>query len=180
MRSRHYSLTHERQRLTLDLIEHSAKPHTLRRIDHLYKLYPPLQVGLKCLMSPAVLALGPVAKAIVQDRLQAIKVRPDNIDPLIRDQSSKPLSHALAHDPGFSVMHGKSFFHQHRGSMRCKSLRASLEGFIARKRKVIGIARILRARRLRESTQTAIDSIGADIGQRRRSGRALRHVWTGI
>jgi len=112
--------------------------------------------------------------------IEAIKVRPNNIDALIRHQSGETLSHALAHNAGFAVMNSKTLFQQHRGGMRGKSLDTLLEGSITRKRKIVGIARVRRPGRSRETAQAAIDSIGADIGKRWGSWRTLWQVRTRI
>src|SRR5882762_1065339 len=131
-------------------------------------------------MSLPVLAVGTVAKAVVESCLEAIKVRPHNVDALVRHQSSEMLSHTLEQDASFAVMNAIALFQQHRRSLRCKSVDTPLESLPARKGKVVRIACVLHARRSGESAQAAIEAMGADIGESRRGGRALRQVRTRI
>ena len=60
--------------------------------------------------------------------------------------------------------------------MNGKSLHAALELFAARKREIVGIARVFGSCRPRQSAQAAIHPIGANIRERGRRGRALRQM----
>src|ERR1700693_544474 len=116
----------------------------------------------------------------MQRGFKAIEVASWNIRHLVCKQASQILSYSLPHDSRLAVMHGEAFFVQERRYKNCEPLRASLKIRTARKCQVVGVARVCRSRRLRQSSQPAIRAIETKVGKRWRRGCSLRKVRPGI
>src|SRR5262249_45644520 len=97
-------------------------------------------------MSVAILALRPEPDAIRERRLQHIEVAPVHVRVLVRNEAREVLAYSLSHDSSFAMMHREPFLVQNRSHVCSKSLGPAFEFFIARKRQVIGVTCVLRAR----------------------------------
>lgn len=68
-------------------------------------------------MARTVLRGWAQTNAIRKGGLEAVKVVPNDIYVIIRDQAREVLPHTSAHDAGLSVVHPEAFLHQNRGDM---------------------------------------------------------------
>jgi hypothetical protein len=103
----------------------------LGRLNHVNECYAALEMSTKFGMRIAVLSRRAGSNAIGEDRFEAVVVGSHHVQLPISDESRKMLTDALAHDSCFSVMDGKSFFHQDNRRVSGESLHAPLELGIA-------------------------------------------------
>ena len=127
-------------------------------------------------MGRAVLSLGAQTNTVVESGLELVEVGPHDVDAFVCDQSRQALPYALTHDPRLAVVHAETLFEHNGPDVGGEPLDAALKRFAARKREVVGVARILGPGRPRKPSQPAIHTIGTNISQRRRWWRALRQV----
>ena len=125
-------------------------------------------------MGFAILVIGTETPAVGQNGLEAVEIATRHIDSPIGDQPGKMLLDALPHDARFAMMRRKAFFVQDCSDVDGEAFNAPLELLATGKCQIIGIARVLCARRFREPGETSIQAIGTGVGNRRGSGSALR------
>src|SRR5690349_19219936 len=114
-------------------------------------------------MSLPVLSRRAMAGAIRQSGLQPIEVAARDIGALVHRNSRKVLPHSRSHDAGLAVMRGKALVRQNGRYVGGESLRRARKGIVAGERQIVGISRIVRIRRLRQTGKPAIESVSTDV-----------------
>jgi hypothetical protein len=135
-----------------------------------------LQMSAVCGMALAVLAVRPKARAVGEHRLEAIEVVPGDVGVAIDDQAGELLADALPHDASLTVLNFEALFEQYRGDALGEAIGLARESIVAGEGKIVGVAGVCGAGRLRQALQAAIGAIGAKVSQRGRCGRSLRQV----
>jgi len=111
-------------------------------------------------MSVAILTSRAEANAVGQGCFEAIELTALNVDVVVNDETGEALRYALTHDASLVGVYSKSLFEKD-GGMKGEALDGSLEGFAAGEREIVGVARVRRTGRLRETGQAAIGAEGA-------------------
>ena len=151
----------------LNMVENGAQARAFSGIDHLNKADSSCQMQAKVRDSVTVLCSGTKANAICQNSLETIKGGTPHIQMLIDHDSRQMLAHPVAHDARFAMMDFESFFIGDGGNVSGKSTHAFFEIFIARKRKIVCVARVCGTGRFRETSQAAIEPVSTEISEGR-------------
>ena len=75
------------------------------------------------------------------------------------------LADALAHDPGFAMMHRETSFIKDSRDVGGETLHRAFEWFAAGESQIVGVAGVLGAGGFREACEAAVDAIRAQIGE---------------
>lgn len=145
----------------MDLLEYDAEPFSAGGVDHFDKRDAAFKVRTEVRVSVTILAYGAEANGVGQSRFEAIEFTSLEIGVVVHHEAGEPLSYSLTHEAGLVVVHLKSLIEQNGGGMKGEALDGSLEGFAAGEREIVGVARVRRTGRLRETGQAAIGAEGA-------------------
>ena len=88
---------------------------------------PTVEVAAEIFANGPVLTVWAVAKAVGQDRLQAIERVASDVRVLVDDDSGNVLPDSLSHDPRLAVVDGKAFLYGSRARVKVESLRSTFE-----------------------------------------------------
>ena len=134
------------------------------------------EVGSEVGVIFAVLGGGAVAETVGEDGFEFVEGIAADIGLFVDGKAGKVLANAEAHDAGFAVIDGEAFLGGDSGDVGGETIDTAGEGGIAGEREVIGVSGIDGPRGFGESGESAIETIGAEVGEGRRGGRTLRQM----
>ncbi len=118
-----------------------------------------------------ILALRALQYTLMKRRLESIKLFSRYVQFFVEHQSRDHLAIAVGHDAGFAMIHCEAFFDCNHRDEQSEPIDHAPEVVIAGKHKVVGVTCVISVGPPSQSGQAAIQSISADVGNRRRSGR---------